>query len=139
MTTRTLGQLATEHKAELLDHHDLELEIPAIAGLQFQGDVAVVPIHTAGSSAGVAVPPAGVAVVRGENGGNTHLLVSDGPVLWQGVEARATRLALGALTVPEGSVAYLTHPEHGFNGIAPGQYEIRRQREQREEIALVQD
>lgn len=141
MTNPTLGSLVEQHEATLLDHHDLDLEIPALAGLQFQGDVAVVPLGLlAGSTAGVEVPKDGIPVVRGENGGNTHLLVSDGPALWEPAAPRGgVDLALGTLTVPEGTTAYLTHPEHGFNGIAPGRYEIRRQREMREEIALVAD
>jgi hypothetical protein len=36
---------------------------------------------------------------------------------------------VGALTVPAGSLAVLTHEEHGLTGIAPGAYLIRRQRE----------
>jgi len=38
-----------------------------------------------------------------------------------------------------GALAELGHPEHGYNGIAPGSYEIRRQREMAEEIRMVQD
>jgi hypothetical protein len=38
-------------------------------------------------------------------------------------------LDLGVLTVAEGAVAYLAHPEHAYSGIAPGTYLLRRQRE----------
>ncbi|MGH3560565.1 MAG: hypothetical protein ACRDTN_01840 [Mycobacterium sp.] len=31
--------------------------------------------------------------------------------------------------MPDGSIADLGHPKHGYMGIAPGSYEIRRQRE----------
>jgi len=51
---------------------------------------------------------------------------------------RVGQLGLGVLTVAEG-VAYLAHPEHAFSGIAPGTYELRRQREQADEIRRVAD
>lgn len=51
--------------------------------------------------------------------------------------ARSLRVAV--LSVPEGSTAYLGHPEHGYMGIVPGSYEIRRQREMAEEIRMVAD
>ncbi|KBR63579.1 hypothetical protein X425_02408 [Mycobacterium avium XTB13-223] len=45
---------------------------------------------------------------------------------------------MARLTVKSGE-AVLCHPEHGFNRIAPGSYEIRRQREMAEEIRMVAD
>jgi hypothetical protein len=36
-------------------------------------------------------------------------------------------------------VAYLTHPEHGFNAIGTGSYVINRQREQADEIRIIAD
>jgi hypothetical protein len=48
-------------------------------------------------------------------------------------------LLLGVLTVPPGSVAYLAHPEHAYAGIAPGTYELRRQREMAGGIRQVAD
>lgn len=140
MSTRTLGALATRHGVDLLDHLDQQLQIPVLSGLQFQGDVAVVPCPArAGVAPGQQVPAAGVAVVRGENGGNTHLLVADGQVSWAAGRGSGGTLTLGTVTVSEDATAYLLHPEHGGNALAPGSYELRRQREQREEIALVQD
>jgi hypothetical protein len=144
MSTRTLGALATRHGVDLLDHLDQQLQIPVLSGIQFQGDVAVVPCPTLGDlipglPAGEPVPAAGVAVVRGENGGHTHLLVADGPVSWAAGRGSGGNLTLGTVTVPGGAIAYLLHPEHGGNALAPGSYELRRQREQREEIALVAD
>jgi len=38
-------------------------------------------------------------------------------------------LDLGVLTVAEGAVAYLAHPEHAYSGIGAGTYVLRRQRE----------
>jgi hypothetical protein len=141
MSTHTLGTIAAAHGVPLLDHLDRQLQIPVLAGLQLQGDVALIPrpfLPPGGSP----VPSDGVAVVRGESGGNTHLLVADGPaVLWAPTPMQhpATDLTLGHLTVPDGSLAYLLHPEHGANGIAPGRYAVRRQREQREQVALIAD
>ena len=91
-----------------------------------------------GLVAGLApVPPEGIPVVRGEAGGNTHLLVAEGPVSW--APNTTDRAIQGSLVVEEGGVAYLTHPEHGCQGIGPGHYTVRRQREQAEEIRIVAD
>ncbi len=116
---------------------DFDLEIPIIAGLQRQGDVLVLP---AAVTATAPVPKAGTPVVRGENGGNTHAIyAADGPVFCDVMAGSATDLRVAVLAVPEGSTAYLGHPEHGYMGIAPGGYEIRRQREMAEEMRMVAD
>jgi hypothetical protein len=128
------------------EHHDRGLEIPVLRGLQFQGDVAVLPIdierRTAIETAENLVPQKGAAVVRGEAGGNTHLLLGAPTAYWE-PSARAgidpSDLDLGTLTVPDGSAAYLAHPEHAFAGIAPGSYLLRRQREQADVERFVQD
>lgn len=127
-----LNELETRFNLVVDDHLDRELTIPVVSGLQRQGDVIVVP--TGGVAGGSPIPTEGVAVVRGENGGNTHLLLGDGT--WT---PDAAGLRLGHLTVPDGGVAVLAHPEHGFNRIGPGVYEVRRQREQADEIRMVQD
>lgn len=139
MSTITLGQAIDRHGVDVLDHLDRDLEVPVLAGLQFQGDVAIVPAGVAGplDPATDPVPAEGVPVVRGENGGNTHLLLADGPVTYSSVTSG--QLAIGVLTVPDDATAWLAHPEHGYVGIAPGTYEIRRQREQAEEERLVAD
>lgn len=46
---------------------------------------------------------------------------------------------VAVLSVPEGSTAYLGHPEHGYMGIAPGDYTISRQREMADQIRRVAD
>lgn len=131
--TITLAHAIARHGVEVHDHLDRDALVPVLSGVQFQGDVAVVP----GTRKGVdPVPREGVAVVRGENGGNTHLLLADGDVKWT---ARTEGLVLGFLTVAEGATAYLAHPEHAYSGIGPGTYELRRQREQADEIRMVQD
>lgn len=114
-------------------HLEAQAEIPILSGLQRQGDLIVIPHHQ-GADTGTAIPSEGVAVIRGEAGGNTHLLVGDGH--FRPVVAGAD---LGTLTVPDGGTAYLLHPEHGAQGFAPGTYLIRRQREQADEIRLVAD
>lgn len=141
--------MLTIHQAEqqfgvIVDEHlDRQATIPVCDGLQAQGDIIVVPAVECLEALGRAVdriPTAGVAVVRGENGGNTHLLLAEGPAFYTpDTSGEPSALALGTLTVPDGSVAHLAHPEHGYASIAPGTYEIRRQREQADAIRLVQD
>lgn len=138
----TVIDLIGRHGVDVLDHLDRQATVPVLAGLQAQGDIIVVPTARIGRdsmSATTPVPAAGVAVVRGESGGNTHLLLAEGDVRWVTVLAGSDDLALGLLTVAEGATAYLAHPEHGYAGVAPGTYVIRRQREQANEIRLVQD
>lgn len=138
--TITLADAITRHGVSVDDHHDLDSIIPVLTGVQFQGDVAVIPIAAvARKMLGDTVPPTGIAVVRGENGGNTHLLLADGTVTWQPAPARTGELALGTLSVASDATAYLAHPEHAYSGIGPGVYELRRQREQADAIRMVAD
>lgn len=130
----TYDSLMTAHKVEVPEHLVAQAEVPVLRGMQRQGDLLLIPTRVA-ESGGKPVPAEGVAVVRGEAGGNTHLLVADGPVAW----LPASGQTLGTVTVPEGATAYLLHPEHGAQGIAPGSYTIRRQREQADAIRLVAD
>lgn len=118
-----------------------QLDVPTVAGLQHQGDVSVIPAAMVRDyrTPTAVVPRAGVPVVRGESGGNTHLLLADGRVLLDLREATAADLTLGSLLVPEGATAWLDHPEHGNTGIAPGEYVIRRKREQADELRMVAD
>lgn len=118
-----------------------EWDVPTVTGLQHQGDVSVVPadmVRDYRTPTGV-VPRAGVAVVRGESGGNTHRLLAEGDVRFDLRTASATDLTLGSLHVPAGATAWLDHPEHGNTGIAPGSYVLRRKREQAEELRMVAD
>ena len=138
---RTLDQLITIHGVDVDDHLDRQATVAIIAGLQRQGDVIVIPAAIAGqiTPATTPVPASGVPVVRGEAGGNTHLLLADGPVFYNPAPASVESLDLGVVTVPDGSTGYLAHPEHAYSGIAPGTYLIRRQREQADEIRMVAD
>lgn len=136
-----LHELIERHRVDVLDYLDRDTLVPVHAGLQCQGDVAVVPAAmTRGlTPATKPVPKVGVPVVRGEAGGNTHLLLGEGDVRFDQDRPFDGDLRLGTLTVAEGATAYLAHPEHAYTGIAPGTYEIRRQREQADEIRLVAD
>jgi len=136
---RTVTDLIQTHGVDIDPHLDRDATVPVSAGLQRQGDIIVIPTamtRRPGAAATALVPRAGVPVVRGEAGGNTHLLLADGPVRYGAAPADLT---LGLLTVEEGATAYLAHPEHGYAGIAPGTYVVRRQREQADEIRMVQD
>lgn len=135
----TLHEAITRYGVEVDPHHEREAGIPVICGLQAQGDLIVVPAAQTVPVATDPVPTSGVAVVRGEAGGNTHLLLADGPVFFTPVARSRSGLSLGVVTVPPGSVGYLAHPEHAYSGIGPGRYELRRQREQADEIRMVQD
>lgn len=136
----TLATLIDRHGITVEDHLDLDDLVPVNTGLQRQGDVIIVPtIGGKAKPATTPVPAAGTPVVRGEAGGNTHAIVADGPVFCDTRQATARDLALATLTVPEGSVAYLAHPEHAYTGIGPGTYTLRRQREQADELRIVAD
>lgn len=131
----TVNELVQTTGIEVDTDHDPEFDIPVLAGLQRQGDILVLPAATRATTA---VPADGTPVVRGESGGNTHAIyASDGPVYCDTDSPEGLRVA--TLTVPEGSTAYLGHPEHGYMGIAAGHYEIRRQREMADEMRIVAD
>lgn len=122
-----------------------DIEVPVLTGPQRQGDVGIWPTAAPGEAQidrMTPVPPAGIAVVRGEStGGNAHILHADGLVLWQPAAPRSGDiLALGTLHVPDGAVAYLIHTdEHGVNAAGPGTYRLTGKREQADEIRRVAD
>lgn len=134
----TLNEAITRYDVDVLDHLDRAATIPVVSHAGRQGDV-IVLARKGRKTATTPVPVAGVPVVRGENGGNTHLLLAEGPVMFDGRTPTPGDLNLGTLTVPAGSTAFLAHPEHGYLGVAPGCYVIRRQREQADELRMVQD
>jgi hypothetical protein len=139
----TLKALTETRGFDLLEHLEADLEVPVHSGIQFQGDVAIIPLadlkHAVSPSGSWApVGPEGVQVVKGENGGHTHLLVADpGAARWMADVNDTTGLAVGVLDAS--APVHILHAEHGGTGIAPGQYVIRRQREQAEEQRLVAD
>ena len=122
---QTQAQILTSHGYTDLAVEYPELEIPVLGGPQRQGDVLIVP--AAPRDGGVPIGK-GVEVVRSEAGSNTHCLHGDGA--WLPNPAAATDLVQGHLSVPEGGECYLIHSEeHGAMGIAPGSYNLLRQRE----------
>jgi hypothetical protein len=137
MTARTMEQLIEATGLEVLTELDREVAIPLLSGTQRQGDVLVLP--RPGITAKTPVPKAGTPVVRGEAGGNTHAIQADGEVFCDVLTPSPNDLVVARLVVSEGAEAVLCHPEHGFNRIAPGDYEIRRQREMAEQARMVAD
>lgn len=143
----TLGSILDRAGIDTLGVLDAQVDVPVLTGrAQAQGDLIILPRPNK-AAAGTPIPAAGALVVRAESsGGNTHSLHSwDGPgCFWDvrggGETGGNVRLVLGVLTVPDGATAYLVHTEeHGANAFGPGTYEIRRQREQADEIRLVAD
>lgn len=132
----TIAELTKATNVTLVTDHALDFEIPVLSGVQRQGDVIVIPAKKAATTP---VPSTGTPVVRGEAGGNTHAVYADGPVFCDTLTASVGSLSVATLTVPVGSTTYLGHPEHGYLGVAPGTYEVRRQREQAEKLRIVAD
>jgi hypothetical protein len=133
---RTLEDITTTHGVEVLDYLDRQVTIPVLRDPQIQGDVSILPVTT--KKAVTPIPRAGVAVVVGENGGNTHSLHGEG-CFFDFAPSKPGSLKLGTLTVPENEEAYLIHPEHGAMGMAPGTYTLGRQREYAGEWRQVAD
>lgn len=112
-------------------------DIPVLAGAQRQGDVLILPAQV---SATALVPKSGTAVVQGANAGNSHVVyAADGPAYCDTAIPHHEDLRIATLTVPAGSTVYLVHAEHGYMGIASGNYEIRRQREMGARVRMVFD
>ena len=132
---KTNTEVLTRHGYSDLSLEYPELEIPLLTGPQRQGDLLIIP---APARSGGKPLGRGVEVVRSEAGSNTHCLHGDGEWLESG--SAATALVQGWLLVPEGGECYLIHSEeHNAIGIAPGSYEIRRQREYAGEWRRVAD
>lgn len=135
----TVAQLETLTSTRVLGHLDREATIPVLTRAACQGDVSILRVTT--PPATTPLPQAGIAVVRGEAGGNTHSLhaTTGAGVCFDPADSRGDELTLGTLTVPDGAEAYLAHPEHGFLAVAPGTYRIGRQREWAGEWRMVAD
>lgn len=136
--TTTLADLIDRHGVEVHDHLDRDALVPVLTDAQIQGDVGIWPAPQL-IPATTALPKQGHPVVRGEAGGNTHLLLPGFDTTCYYTPADEQGLRLGVLTVPDGGSAVLHHPEHGYLGIGPGTYELTRQREQADEIRMVAD
>ena len=137
---QTYGALLSQHGISIPEHLEAEAQVPVLSGVQAQGDLLVVPVDKTQLGTGQLVPMGGYQVVRGEAAAHTHWLDGLGPVSYAPNTGELDGLVLGELTVPDGSVAYLTHEdEHGSNGIGAGRYEIRQKRELADEIRYVED
>lgn len=133
---QTLEALSKKFGTGSIDHLIEETEIPVLQSAQRQGDVSWWPTKKGEVAGLIEVGPQGYPVVRGEAGGNTHLLLAEGPVFFAPAN---DDLRLGTLVVPKGSVAHMQHPEHGFNSIGEGQYTMKGQRTQMEVQRRVAD
>lgn len=139
MTVTTLGELASRHGFEVLEHLEADLEVPVNEGLQAQGDLFIVPFAAYRvNRTKTEVPAAGIAVIEAVGGGHEHRLFASvpGTAFFTPGTHRATQ-DIGVLKCTE--PAYLLHPEHGATGVAAGTYVLRRQREQADEERLVAD
>lgn len=132
----SLATLVDRHGVDVLDHLDRQVDVPVLTAAQRQGDVFILPAEVAASTP---VPAAGTPVVRGENGGNTHAIFAEGDVRCDLRQADIRDLTLATLTVADGAVAWLLHPEHGAQGIGCGSYRLLRKREQADELRLIAD
>jgi hypothetical protein len=140
--SQTITTLADAEKAYGTTHYDYldkAAELPVISRLAAQGDV-LIKRSDAVTAAAKPVPAAGFPVISSGQGGHTHALF--GPVFYAPSTSAGTDpsdLAFGVLTVPAGAQALLSHQEHGGLLIEPGTYELKRQREQRDVAAFVED
>jgi hypothetical protein len=133
MTTQTA--ILTTHGVAVPPHL-LDADVPVVTGRPVrQGDVLAKPTRLGQMTGAVPIPPEGIQVVRGEAERNTHLLCGSGT--WKALTGSQI---LGTLVVPEDAEAYLIHTgEHGAVGLGAGCWTVRRQRQQADEIRLVQD
>lgn len=135
---QTLEKLITEFGVDVHEHLDRDELVPVHSSIQRQGDVAFIPVDSRPSAGHRPIPAAGVAVVRGENGGNTHLLLGQGTYR-SIVSSDPSDTLIGELVVGEGETAYVAHSEHGYLGIGPGVYQARRKREQADVVRRIAD
>jgi hypothetical protein len=133
MTTQT--DILTTHGVSVPPHL-AAADVPVARGVPArQGDVLALPVRPGLVADTAPIPAKGIQVVAGEAERNTHLLVGDG--LWHALSGPQD---LGTVVVPDGGAAFLIHTgEHGAVQLAPGQWLIRRQRQQADQIELVRD
>jgi len=134
MNTLTLADLTHRTGLDVLDHLERDVTVPIGVGPQSQGDLIVVPLAVVADDVTVlwnarwrTVPPAGVPLLRGTAGGNTHPRRRPRTCEWTTEVNDRHLLALGVLRA--NAPVYLLHREHGASGVAAGTYVVRRQRE----------
>lgn len=144
MSATTFGTALAKIGVTVPDHLAADMEVPILTGVQFQGDIGIIPASMDSFGAGGVklepVPDKGIQVIHGEATGNTHWLHKgfESPgVQWARVEHE---LVLAVVSVPEGQSAELIHTdEHGANAMGPGLYVLRGKRELADAIRRVQD
>jgi hypothetical protein len=139
--TNTLASAIEETGFDVHPYLDRDSLIPVLDGLQAQGDLLFLPVKMVAALVRVnrdatwlRVPRQGVELLRGTAAGNAHTLLSG---RWTTDVTDQVGLAIGVMELEH--AAYVAHVEHGYLGIAPGTYVVRRQREQADVIALVAD
>ena len=138
---KTLTEILDRHQIAVADELLADVIVPVISDApQRQGDVLIIPrgpLSKAERADCELVGRTGIAVVRGEATGNTHMLDAEGNV-WFARREGGVRLAV--VEVEPGATAYLIHTdEHGANAFGPGTYILHGKREQAEEIRRVAD
>ena len=140
----TFGQALAKIGASLPDHLIADAEVPVLTGVQFQGDIGIIPADQDRFNSNAVplhpVPDKGVQAVTGEATGNTHWLHRgfDSPGVMFGRVNH--ELVIGVVSVPEGQTAELIHTdEHGANAMGPGVYVLRGKREQADIVRRVAD
>lgn len=126
-----------------LDDVEMGDEVLPIIGdaPQRQGDVGIFPKNRRPSAGSELVPAEGIAVVTGVATGNAHILFPgfESKVWFRRAPLDGPGVLIGEIHVEEG-VGYVRHTdEHQLLGFPPGVYDAKGKREQREEIARVQD
>jgi hypothetical protein len=128
------------HDVEIYDYVDREDDIPLISRSACAGDMSILRVTT--EAAVTPIPARGVVVVGvgapGAQTGHPHALHGSG-CFFDFAAERTGSLVIGTLTVPDGTTGVASHPEHGFLEIAPGTYQIGRQREYAGEWRQVAD
>ena len=134
---KTLADITEATGFAVLEHLEAEADVPVLGGLQAQGDLFIVPItKIQDRELPGPVPAEGIAVIEAIGGGHEHRLFASVPGTATFSTASSGQ-AIGVLDCT--AAAYILHPEHGATGIAPGTYELRRQREQADQERLVAD
>ena len=122
-----------------------DIEIPVITDQpQRQGDLSWWPMRMGKVEGLEPVGTKGIAVIRGEAGGNTHLLLAEGDVEFaRAPQTRGDNVTLGTLFVGEGATAIIHHLEHGYQliggGVGGSLYVMKGARTQMDEVRRVAD
>jgi len=119
-----------EH-ASKLNLAAIDSSTPILSDAQAQGDLLVEPVALASGVRWCEVPIDGLQLMRRSTSPNSHWIVRDlaSPGVRWAEGSRAGEVAF--LRVPEGDCVWLVHTEeHHALGIGPGDYVIRRKRQQ---------